>query len=62
MIKKVTTLKIENEYSEAKEKVNYVQAQRWEAQDKILENRSVLDKSISLIEEKSTVLGFGEKN
>ena len=53
--------KIENEYSEAKEKVNYVQAQRWEAQDKILENRSVLDKSISLIEEKSTVLKHLEK-
>ena len=32
-----------------------IQAQRWEAQEKIIEDRSVLDKSISLIEEKTTV-------
>ena len=46
---------IEREYSQIQERMKLIQAQRWEAQEKIIEDRSVLDKSISLIEEKTTV-------
>ena len=48
--------KIEGEYRTAQEYVKTIQSLRWEAQEKIVDERSILDRSISSIEEKTTVI------
>ena len=48
--------KIDSEYQTAQEHVKTIQSSRWKAQERIADERSVLDRSISSIEEKTTVI------
>ena len=48
--------KIQDEYLSAQDHVKSMQAARWEAQEKIVSDRSILDRSTSSIDEKTTVI------
>lgn len=49
--------KVEEKYLSAQQRIKSLEASRWDAQEKIVGDRSNLDRAISSIDEKTTVIG-----